>query len=328
MCLAMRIRNPVMSENMKSSSAAVFFVDILGFSSLTKGQVQGIKPEDYEAWGLTDSDCQNHSFLAASILLEFRDVLFSLKQYLPNLKVAQISDCAFIWCEDVGTLLRGVHYFMWTAMKEKGILCRGGLAYGEIVEVPNVDYELGAFVVGDAVTRAAKNEGRLKGPRITMDETFPQAVWETMDDNPAITFLSSDLYHDILNLVDMSEVDEYRWYLFDETFLSGSSSILLDFKGYVELTKQRLMLANVLKYHPRMGWNARNKEGKIHLEAGEFSLSQNKLLEVLHLFETRMVLEDNRTIRNMNKANQRVMKDRYFSKDEDDAWVLAASESN
>ena len=317
-----------MSENMKSSNAAVFFVDILGFSALTKGQVQGIKPEDYEAWGLTDSDCQNHSFLAASILLEFRNVLSSLNQYLPDLKVAQISDCAFIWCEDVNTLLRGVHYFMWTAIKEKGILCRGGLAYGEIIEVPNVDNKLGAFVVGDAVTRAAKNESRLKGPRITMDETFPLDVWDAMDDNTAITFLSSDLYHDILSLVDMTEVDEYRWYLFDETFLSGRSTTLLDFRGYVELTKQRLMLANVLKYHPRMGWNARNKEGKIHLEAGEFALSQNKLLDVLHLFETRIVLEDNRTMGNMNKANQRVLNDRYFSKDEEDEWKLAASEAD
>jgi len=313
---------------MKSTNAAVFFVDILGFSALTKGLVQGIKTEDYEAWGLTDLDCQNHSFLAASILLEFRDVLFSLNQYFPNIKVAQISDCAFIWCEDVETLLRGVHYFMWTAMKEKGILCRGGLAYGEIVEVPNVDYELGAFVVGDAVTRAAKNEGRLKGPRITIDETFPAAVWDAMDDNSAITFLSSDLFHDILSLVDMTEVDEYRWYLFDEAFLAGRSNIQLNFKGYVELTKQRLKLANVLKYHPRMGWNARNKEGRVHLEAGEFALSQNKLLDVLHLFETKIVLEDNRSIGNMNRANQKVMKDRYFSKDEEDAWILAASEAD
>lgn len=169
--------------------------------------------------------------------MDFQDVLFSLKQHLLVLEVAQISDCAFIWCEDVKTLLRGVHYFMWTAMKDKGILCRSGLAYGEIVEVPNMDYEMGAFVVGDAVTRAAKNEGRLKGPRVTIDETSPAAVWDAMDDNLAIAYLSSDLFHDILSLVDMTEVDEYRWYLFDETFLAGRSNILLDFNDYLKLTK-------------------------------------------------------------------------------------------
>lgn len=308
---------------MKSSNAAVFFVDILGFSALTKGQIANIKPVDYEAWGLTETDCQNHSFLAASILLEFRDVLFSLKQHLPNLNIAQISDCAFIWCEDISTFLRGVHFFMWTAMKDKGILCRGGLAYGEIVEVPNVDYELGAFVVGDAVTRAAKNEGRLKGPRITMDETFPQAIWDSMKGNCALEYLSADLFNDILSLIDLNEVDEYRWYLCDESFLYDFSSRIPGHQNFVELTKQRLTLANVLKYHPRMGWNTRGKDGLVHLEAGELAISQNKLLAVLHCFETKIVLDDNRTVGNLSKADKRVMKDHYFRSDEKEKWEQA-----
>lgn len=310
---------------MKSTNAAVFFVDILGFSALTKGMVSNIKEVDYKAWGLNDESFQNHSFLAATILVEFRDVLFSLKHHLPELNIAQISDCAFIWSEKIETLIRGVHYFMWTAVKEKGILCRGGLSYGEIVEVPNVNYDLGAFIVGDAVTRAAKNEGKLKGPRITIDETFPAAVWEAMDANSAITFLSSDLFHDILSLVDMQEVDEYRWFLFNEDFIDSTSSPQLGHKTFVELTKQRLMIANVLKHHPRMGWNARNKEGLIHLEAGELALSKNGLLNVLHLFETRVVLEDNRTMGNLSKANQRVMESHYFHSDEIDAWNVAVS---
>ena len=311
---------------MKSSKAAVFFVDVLGFSALTKGIVPNIEVNDYEAWGLNDEDSQNHSFLAATILLEFRDVLFLLKRHLPSLNIAQISDCAFIWCEDIGMLLRGVHYFMWAAVKEKGILCRGGLAYGEIVEIPNVNYELGAFIVGDAVTRAAKNEGRLKGPRITMDESFPSDVWHLMGDNTAITFLSGDLFHDILSLVDMSEVDEYRWYLFDEDFLVGNTKLQLDFNGYVELTKQRLSIANALKYHPRMGWNARSKDGLNHLEAGELAISKSGLHNVLHLFETRMVLEDNRSLGNLKKADQRVDKSRYFSMEEKEAWAIAVAD--
>lgn len=289
---------------MKSSKAAVFFVDVLGFSALTKGIVPNIEVNDYEAWGLNDEDSQNHSFLAATILLEFRDVLFLLKRHLPSLNIAQISNCAFIWCEDIGMLLRGVYYFMWAAVKEKGILCRGGLAYGEIVEIPNVDYELGAFIVGDAVTRAAKNEGRLKGPRITMDESFPSDVWHLMGGNTAITFLSGDLFHDILSLVDMSELDEYRWYLFDEDFLVGNTKLQLNFNGYVELTKQRLSIANALKYHPRMGWNARSKEGLNHLEAGELAISKSGLHNILHLFETRMVLEDNRSLGNLKKQTK------------------------
>jgi hypothetical protein len=36
---------------MESNDGAVFFVDILGFSALTKGEVTGLKTDDYKAWG-------------------------------------------------------------------------------------------------------------------------------------------------------------------------------------------------------------------------------------------------------------------------------------
>ena len=36
---------------MKTYNGAVFFVDILGFSALTKGQVIGITKKDYDAMG-------------------------------------------------------------------------------------------------------------------------------------------------------------------------------------------------------------------------------------------------------------------------------------
>lgn len=307
---------------MKSNNAAVFFVDILGFSALTKGEVTGLKTDDYKAWGLRKKDVKNHSFLAATILLEFRESLKTLKNYLPNLNIAQISDCAFIWSEDITELLIGVHFFMWHTITKRGILCRGGIAYGEIVSVNNDDDELGAFVVGDAVTRAAKNEGRLKGPRITMDVEFPKAVWDNAKNAAIQKYLCTDLFYANHSEVNMDVVDEYRWYLCDAEYVANQK-YPPSYKDCVELTKGRLTIANAIMYHPRMGWNTRSKEGMVHMKAGAKSISKNGLLRVLHLFERDEVLDDNRRAGILKRANERVVSDHYFSIDEKEEWAKA-----
>lgn len=306
---------------MKSNNAAVFFVDILGFSALTKGEVTGLKTDDYKAWGLRKKDVKNHSFLAATILVEFREALKTLKNYLPNLNIAQISDCAFIWSEDITELLRGVHFFMWHTIKERGILCRGGIAYGEIVSVDNDDDELGAFVVGDAVTRAAKNEGRLKGPRITMDVEFPQSVWDNAKNAVIQEYICADLFYANHSEINMDVVDEYRWYLCDAEFIANQKCPP-GYKECVDLTKGRLTVANAIMYHPRMGWNTRSKEGMVHLKAGAKAISKNGLFHVLHLFERDQVLDNSRTMAILKRANERVMADQYFRTDEEE-WAKA-----
>lgn len=307
---------------MKSNNAAVFFVDILGFSTLTKGEVSDIKDEDYEAWGLTNKHSRNHNYLAATILVEFREALKTLKNYLPKLNVAQISDCAFIWSEDITELLRGVHFFMWHTIRERGVLCRGGIAYGEIVSVENNDDELGAFVVGDAVTRAAKNERRLKGPRITMDVEFPQSVWDNAKNAVIQEYICADLFYANYSEINTDVVDEYRWYLCDADFLVNQKCPL-GYKECVDLTKSRLTVANAIMYHPRMGWNTRNKEGMVHMKAGAKSISKNGLLRILHLFERDEVLDDNRTEGILNRSNERVVSDHYFGIDEKEEWAKA-----
>ena len=311
---------------MKTYNGAVFFVDILGFSALTKGQVIGITKKDYDAWGV-DSEAEHpHSYLAATMLVEFRDALLTLKEHLPSLHIAQISDCAFIWSENAEELLIGVHEFMWNSIGNKGILCRGGLAYGQIIEVENVDYSLGAFVVGDAVTRAAKNEPRLKGPRISMDVEFPHDIWANTKNSPYLEFLSHDLFHPNESEINLEVVDEYRWYLCDANFVANQK-YPPSYKECVELTKKRLSLANILRLHPRMGWNSRGKEGVVHLNAGEQAMSKSGLLHVLHFFETKQVLtDDNRSIGNVLKQNARVMNTEFFSTDEKEKWEELMSE--
>ena len=65
---------------MKTYNAAVLFVDILGFSALTKGEVTSITQKNYEAWGVDGETEHPYSIMAATILVEFRDVLLKLKQ--------------------------------------------------------------------------------------------------------------------------------------------------------------------------------------------------------------------------------------------------------
>ena len=183
-----------------------------------------------------------------------------------------------------------------------------------------MDYSLGAFVVGDAVTRAAKNEQKLKGPRIAMDEDFPHDIYVNVKNAPYLEYLGHDLYHPNENEINLEVVDEYRWYLCDANFVANQK-YPPSYKECVELTKKRLTLANILKLHPRMGWNSRGKEGLVQLCAGELAISKNGLLHVLHLFESKEVLTDDmRSIGNVKRRNALVMNAEYLTTDEREKW--------
>ena len=82
---------------MRQYQGAVFFVDILGIGALTRGRVT-LLPEDYEAHGIKSSKNRNEHYFSAKLLIKFRKVLNNLKKN-KDIKVAQLSDCAFIWSE-------------------------------------------------------------------------------------------------------------------------------------------------------------------------------------------------------------------------------------
>lgn len=308
-----------MNNKMRSYNGAVFYVDILGFSALTKGLVSDITPDDYAAWGVTQNlESHPFSFLAATIIVEFRDVLHQLKIRYPRVNIAQLSDGAFIWSEDVKLLIQSIHFVMWTMIQQKGILCRGGVAYGEIVEVDNVDHNLGAFIVGDAVTKAVKNEGRLKGPRVTMEDSYPDVLWNKLGRSSINVQFAHDIFHPNRSEIDLSVVDEYRWYLCEDSLLSETR--ILSLKEKIELTKKRLHLANTLRFHPRMGWNSRGEEGLVHLRAGVKSLSANRILGILHYFETDNVNQEERRQSRLESANKRIDTDIYYSLADEKKW--------
>ena len=304
---------------MKQKESGVFFIDILGFSALTKGQIKDISKKDFQAWGLKKTE-YDLNFLSAKIILEFRSVLKRLKEKYPAINIGQLSDCAFIWSDDIVLLIQAVHFMMWTMIGEKGILCRGGLSYGNIVEIDDVDYELGAFIVGNPATNAVKNEGRLKGPRVTMDLTITDKIYESFKKDSLVMQLSNDLFNDIESVIDMNQVDEYRWYLFGDDVITSSIGII-DLNTRIQLTKQRLKLANVLRFHPRMRWNSLSEDGRIQLKAGIKALTENELLDILHYFEMKYVMPASpRTKKRLLLLNARIEKDTYYTKEQKNKW--------
>ena len=304
---------------MKQKESGVFFIDILGFSALTKGQIKDISKKDFQAWGLKKTE-YDLNFLSAKIILEFRSVLKRLKEKYPAINIGQLSDCAFIWSDDIVLLIQAVHFMMWTMIGEKGVLCRGGLSYGNIVEIDDVDYELGAFIVGNPATNAVKNEGRLKGPRVTMDLTITDKIQESFKKDSLVMQLSHDLFHNIESMIDMNQVDEYRWYLFDDDIITSSSIGIIDLNTRIQLTKQRLKLANVLQFHPRMRWNTLSEDGRIQLKAGIKSLTKNKLLDIFHYFKRNDIYNVSRTKKHLSLFNLRVDKNKYFTKKQYNEW--------
>lgn len=123
-----------------------FFVDILGVGALTQGKIE-ISENDFLAHNFGyNSGFSEHQF-CAKLLLKFRRILISATQHVKNIKVAQLSDCAFIWSEDPNLVVNVARDIMWKTVLG-GILCRGGLASGQIVEPDKINTKLGMFICG------------------------------------------------------------------------------------------------------------------------------------------------------------------------------------
>lgn len=124
--------NEAYMEMIEKSKAAVFYVDILGMGALTKQELK-LTRSDYIPWLKKNRDEFNPEYLAAAILAEFRRILTSLIPKYRNVTVSQLSDCAFIWSADICAVVKFAAEFMQIAIR-KGVFCRGGLTYGEIIE--------------------------------------------------------------------------------------------------------------------------------------------------------------------------------------------------
>lgn len=276
---------------------AVFFVDLLGMTALTNNLI-ALENEDYECWLSQYGLEYTNQYLAASLLADFRKILIELNDQFDSVTVSQLSDCAFIWSKNITDIVVFSSQFMTKAINA-GLLCRGGLTYGEIIET-NQNHELGRFIVGKAVTDAAKLEGIAKGSRVLIDIDFPYNLNEF---DPGFAGRTIPLFAPFTNPLDYTEYDEFKWYLYPNLTHNVSNLSIMTFEEKRTLIKQRLKLANKVRCSPKFSWNSKSKEGLVQVKATINFIAENGLLDVFHTFAWESVASkrDEKIVENVNR---------------------------
>jgi hypothetical protein len=303
-------------EFISKYDGAVFFVDILGMTALTNNKLN-LTDEDYSHWldqhGIEYTD----QYLAASILAEFRQILIELNQNFETVTVSQLSDCAFVWSRNITDIVLFASKFMITSI-DRGLLCRGGLTYGEIIET-NQNHELGRFIVGKAVTDAAKLEGVAKGARVLIDQEFPHSLWE-FDKDFADRIIP--LFAPFTNPLDYTIYDEFKWYLCPDLSKTVKNLSILSDPEKIALTKSRLKVANQVRCSPKFNWNSKSKEGLVQLKATVNFISENYLLNISHNFDWNDVVSkrDYEVVERINRKIDSYKDYRVIEKQAEPEW--------
>lgn len=238
----------LLGGTLKEYTGAVFFVDILGVGALTQGKIE-ISEKDFLAHNFSyNSGFSEHQF-CAKLLLKFRRILISATSDVKNIKVAQLSDCAFIWSEDPNIVVNVARDIMWRTVLG-GLLCRGGLANGQIVEPDKINTKLGMFICGGAATDAVKLEEAGKGARVFIK----QELVSELEDIPVAAFTSRK------SLIDFSIIDEFQWYRYPGFIKSSHDNLnkKLVMDGLIKIIA-------MLKHSPKYTWNASSHLGRVQL---------------------------------------------------------------
>ncbi|EJN2875133.1 hypothetical protein NPT70_000386 [Salmonella enterica subsp. enterica serovar Goelzau] len=272
----------------ETKEAAVFFIDILGMSALTQGEIDlhGIEEKidtsiyEVEINGEKDISSPNQ-IIATWTLKRFREALRSVHSKY-NVRISQLSDCAFLWSESSSELLLASSELMWE-LTFAGVLCRGGISYGEVIIPTNDKESFGPFILGDAVTRAAKHEGRGKGCRVFTDA---DAISHFHDDFPGkvnAPVVSTNIYNNIFspitNPLDFSIIDEFKWYVFHDLKNTAASATDID---HAKHAMYMAGLVSTLKHSPHYAWNSLNKQGIIQLAGSMEAISSAISLHTGH----------------------------------------------
>ncbi|QBF24411.1 hypothetical protein EXN22_01465 [Pseudomonas tructae] len=244
---------------MNQYQGAVFFVDMLGVGALTQNQV-ALTENDFSAWGMNHSPPPSANLFCGQLLSSFRSCLAAISSSHKEVKIAQLSDCAYIWSENVDAVLEAAREFMWKSVSS-GLLSRGGISYGEIVEPTKINRTIGQFILGGAVTRAVGLEKAGKGCRVFVDDLIhPQSS----EADP----LSSNqrAFRALKNPLDGTVVKEFCWYA------TGGSKA--DWSNDQHVAAANLIkLMTGLQFSPRFNWNEANHHGRIQLACSIDSIS-------------------------------------------------------
>ncbi|GHT60320.1 hypothetical protein FACS189451_00130 [Bacteroidia bacterium] len=292
-----------MGHLLEKKNGIVFFVDILGFAALTKNTLN-LEDTDYAAWNIPHHlPKHDNQVLAATILVQFRNILLKHQASFPNVTIAQLSDCAFVWSENIRDVIIVACNLMRECVKE-GILCRGGLSCGEIIETSQ-NNNLGRLILGEAVSNAARLEqSGAKGMRIMMSQEVPGALY---DYDKTFYNRMEILFQPFENPLDYKTYDELKWYYIPkmddkipELRIAGNDYI-------INATRERIKLAGYLRLHPRFSWNAKNKEGQTHLISSIRFIAANErtIFNVHHWFDWNNLV-DKRSSVTFEKMKKRV----------------------
>lgn len=267
-------------EFIKRINGAVFFVDILGFGALTQNLID-LKDEDFSPWLDKYHQGYDNQVLAAAILAEFRGILIKINQRYDSITISQLSDCAFIWSENIQQVILAANNIMSECI-DNGILCRGGLSYGEIIETEQ-NHSLGRFILGSAVTEAVGLEKIAKGCRIMISEDFPHHLFAN---DKKFSNRIYPLFQPFINPLDYLTYDEFKWYCVPFMTDKVPELAVLENSERLKFTKERLMLAVKVRVHPKYYWNSKN-QGLVQIRASINFLSEtkDKVFKVDHNFD-------------------------------------------
>lgn len=231
--------------------------------ALTRGNVP-LSGDDFISRKIADREDQNEHVFSALLLIVFRKILNGIRVQHKSVKVAQLSDCAFIWSEDPKQVLNAAIRCMWNTVRN-GILCRGGISYGNIIEPNLINNRIGKFILGEAVTKAVDMERAGKGCRIFSDVELPTEMSGKI--HPKY-----DAFVGLKNPTDCSIVDEFRWYTLRNKSKQSSIDARLSDR---EVAEGLMELASRLLYSPDFGWNASSRAGEIHLASSIETITSN-----------------------------------------------------
>jgi class 3 adenylate cyclase len=246
--------DPHQEKIMKQYSGAVLFIDMLGIGALTRGSIP-LRESEYIPWNVAAAEVGRHHVLGAKLLMQFRRSLLHTQKTWPAVKVAQLSDCAFLWSPDPISIINAAREVMWHVTRA-GLLCRAGLAYGQIVEPDKVNKSLGQFVLGDAVTRAVGFEGSGKGARVFCDENIAHEVLKRYH-------FRHEPFAPLKNPLDGSVIDEFRWYMLPNPIENHNYKTQAPIPAALALVE----LLTTLRYSPRLNWNSLSVEGRLQVDS-------------------------------------------------------------
>lgn len=301
----------------ESKEAAVFFIDILGMSALTEDAINLSGTENKIDTSIYDVEINGskqisspNQIIAAWTLKRFREVLRDVNVKY-NINISQLSDCAFVWSESTSDLLLASSELMWN-LTFSGVLCRGGLSYGEVI-IPNNDKEsFGSFILGDAVTRAAKHESRGKGCRVFSDAEAIHHFYKYFPGKVNSPIVSTKIYNDIFspikNPLDFNIVDEFRWYLFYD--LKSLTTDATDIE-HSRLAMYMAGLVSTIRHSPYYAWNSLNQHGLIHLAGSIETISSAISVHTGHDEANLTVDYSVIALKNVNRSSDIVKKHFY-----------------